>query len=54
MIHKLGIDDLIASEPSRQCNLVMAMIVERLHAQETPGIGLDFGVAERIDPPLAG
>ena len=30
MIRKLGLDDLIASEPSRQRNLVMAMIVERL------------------------
>jgi hypothetical protein len=30
MIHKLGLDDLIASEPSRQRNLVMAMVVERL------------------------
>jgi transposase len=30
MIHKLGLDDLIAAEPSRSRNLVVAMIVERL------------------------
>src|SRR3954464_14347504 len=30
MIHKLGLDDLIASEPSRRRNLVIAMIAERL------------------------
>jgi transposase len=30
MIHKLGLDDLVASEPSRERNLVVAMIVERL------------------------
>jgi transposase len=30
MIRKLGLDDLIASEPSRQRNLVVAMIAERL------------------------
>ena len=30
MIHKLGLDDLIAAEPSRRRNLVVAMIVERL------------------------
>jgi hypothetical protein len=30
MIRKLGVDDLIASEPSRRRNLVMAMIAERL------------------------
>ena len=30
MIRKLGLDDLIASEPSRRRNLVVAMIVERL------------------------
>jgi transposase len=30
MIRKLGLDDLIASEPSRSRNLVVAMIVERL------------------------
>jgi hypothetical protein len=30
MIRKLGLDDLIASEPSRRRDLVVAMIVERL------------------------
>ncbi len=30
MIRKLGLDDLIASEPSRRRNLVVAMIAERL------------------------
>ena len=30
MIRKLGLDDLIASEPSRRRNLIVAMIVERL------------------------
>jgi transposase len=30
MIHKLGLDDLIASEPSRSRSLVVAMIAERL------------------------
>jgi transposase len=30
MIHQLGLDDLIASEPSRRRDLVVAMIVERL------------------------
>src|SRR3954468_10552348 len=30
MIKKLGLDDLIASEPSRRRDLVVAMIVERL------------------------
>src|SRR5512140_1969423 len=30
MIRKLGLEDLIASEPSRRRNLVIAMIVERL------------------------
>jgi hypothetical protein len=30
MIKTLGLDDLIASEPSRRRNLVVAMIVERL------------------------
>jgi transposase len=30
MINKLGLDDLIASEPSRRRSLVVAMIVERL------------------------
>src|SRR4051795_1910096 len=30
MIHKLGLDDLIAAEPSRRRSLVVAMIVERL------------------------
>jgi transposase len=30
MIRKLGLDDLIASEPSRRRNLVIAMIAERL------------------------
>jgi hypothetical protein len=30
MIRKLGLDDLIASAPSRRRNLVVAMIVERL------------------------
>ncbi len=30
MIKKLGLDDLIASDPSRRRNLVVAMIVERL------------------------
>src|SRR4051795_9328535 len=30
MIHKLGLDELIASEPSRSRSLVVAMIVERL------------------------
>jgi len=30
MIRKLGVDDLIASEPSHQRNLVIAMIAERL------------------------
>ena len=30
MIRKLGLDDLIASEPSRQRDLVVAMIAERL------------------------
>lgn len=30
MIRKLGLDDLIASEPSRRRDLVLAMIVERL------------------------
>src|SRR3954447_8736889 len=30
LIRKLGVDDLIASEPSRRRNLVIAMIAERL------------------------
>src|SRR3954453_14009274 len=30
MIRKLGLDDLVASEPSRRRDLVVAMIVERL------------------------
>ena len=30
MVHKLGLDDLIASEPSRSRSLVVAMIVQRL------------------------
>jgi hypothetical protein len=30
MIRQLGLDDLIASEPSRRRNLVVAMIAERL------------------------
>src|SRR5437588_10830201 len=30
MIHKLGLDDLIAAETSRRRDLVVAMIVERL------------------------
>src|SRR5206468_272331 len=30
MIRKLGLDDLIASKPSRRRNLVVAMIAERL------------------------
>ncbi len=30
MIHKLGLDEIVASEPSRRRNLVIAMIAERL------------------------